>query len=263
MADPKDHYDGGLGVAKYDLFYGNGVLDGDVEFFIDCARRFKGPILELGAGTGRITIPLANAGFDVCALDLSKAMLDLAAVKIAERPGIRDRVQLIEADMRGFDLDRKFSQAIIPARSFQHIMTVEDQRATLRTLHRHLEPGGHLVIDLFDPIYELLIDEHLAAPLTEDAHDPTTGGKVRRTVIQRRNDLLRQTIDETLRFEQYDAAGNLVATEEMTWRLRWIFRQEMIYLLELSGFEVVAEYSDFEMSPPSYGQEQIWVAQAR
>ncbi len=42
--------------------------------------------------------------------------------------------------------------------------------------------------------------------------------------------------------------------------MSWIYRREMRYLFELTGFEVLAEYSDFAKSPPAYGKEQIWVA---
>ncbi|MCF6109132.1 hypothetical protein [Mesorhizobium muleiense] len=60
MTDPNAYYAHGLGVAMYDLFTGGGLLAGDVEFYLDCARRFGSPILELGTGTGRILIPLAT-----------------------------------------------------------------------------------------------------------------------------------------------------------------------------------------------------------
>ena len=68
----KTHYASKLSVATYDLFHSG---SGDVPFYLDCARRFGGPILELGSGTGRVMIPLAEAGYEVVGLDLSPAML--------------------------------------------------------------------------------------------------------------------------------------------------------------------------------------------
>ena len=60
-----------------------------------------------------------------------------------------------------------------------------------------------------------------------------------------------------------DPAGIRVAAEETSWALRWIWRQEMAWLLELAGFEVVEHYADFDRAPPAYGREQLWVARCR
>src|SRR5688572_27712712 len=151
MADPNAYYARGLGVTMYDLFVGGGPLAGDVEFYLDCAQRYGGPILELGVGTGRILVPLAEAGYDVVGLDLSPAMLEIAAAKLRERPEAAERVRLLEGDMTNFDLGQRFALVLIPARSFQHVTTPEGQRATLRCIRRHLVMGGHLILDLFDP----------------------------------------------------------------------------------------------------------------
>jgi hypothetical protein len=67
-------------------------------------------------------------------------------------------------------------------------------------------------------------------------------------------------VTETIRFEVIGPAGAMVATEETSWALRWTYRQEMAYLLELTGFDVVAQYGDFHGAPLAYGGEQIWVA---
>lgn len=73
VTDPNAYYAGGRGVELYDLFTGAGLLAGDIEFYLECARRFGGPILELGTGTGRVLVPLADAGHEVVGMDLSSA----------------------------------------------------------------------------------------------------------------------------------------------------------------------------------------------
>jgi hypothetical protein len=80
-----------------------------------------------------------------------------------------------------------------------------------------------------------------------------------RRVLGRLNDSLRQMFTERLRIEESDEQGRTIASEETSWSFRWVTRQEMRYLFELTGFEVVAEYSDFFRSPPAYGAEQLWV----
>ncbi|WP_292318759.1 class I SAM-dependent methyltransferase [Mesorhizobium sp.] len=262
MTDPNAFYARGLGVATYDLFVGGGLLTGDVEFYLDCAQRYGGPILELGAGTGRILIPLAEAGYDIVGLDLAPAMLEIAAAKLGDRPKAGERARLVEADMTNFDLGQRFALVLIPARSFQHVTTPVGQRATLRCVRRHLVPGGHLILDLFDPNFELLFANDGADLPAREAHDPRSSNLVRRAVVARHTDPFRQTVQETLRFEQFDPAGNVVAREETSWSLRWNMRQEIAYLLELCGFEAVDLFSDFKGSPPDYGREQLWIARA-
>lgn len=260
MKDPNAFYAGGLSVATYDAFVGQGALAGDVEFYLACARRFGGPILELGTGTGRVLIPLARAGFDVVGIDLSSAMLELAAARVREDPAAA-RIRLIEGDMRDFALEQRFALAMVPARAFQHLIEPEDQRRALQCIHRHLDKGGHLVVDLFDANFELLA---AAAEKVEPrtARHPVSGNLVRRTVVARHNDPYRQVVRETLRLEELDGAGEVVASEETSWALRWSLRQEMAYLFELCGFDVVEQFSDFKGSAPAYGREQLWVVRA-
>ncbi|MDX0299372.1 methyltransferase domain-containing protein [Sinorhizobium meliloti] len=261
-ANPNAYYAGGLGVELYDLFTGGGLLAGDVEFYVESAQRFGGPILELGTGTARVLIPLAGAGHEVVGLDLSRPMLGQAAAKLRERPDLANRVRLVEADMTSFDLEQRFALALVPARSFQHVVTPEGQRNALNCIHQHLIPGGHLILDLFDPNFEMLFGNDSTAPPREARH-PGSGHLIRRTVIARHTDPFRQTVHETLRFERFDAAGNVVGCEETSWLLRWSLRQETAYLLELTGFEVVDLYSGFSRSPPDYGREQLWIARAK
>ena len=260
--DPNLHYAGGLGVSTYDLFAARSPFSGDIAFYRDCAAHFGGPVLELGCGTARVTLELARAGHACTGLDLSEAMLDAARAKLAQHPGEEERIRLFCADMADFDLDERFALIIVPARSFQHVVTAEGQRAALACMHRHLRPGGHLVLDLFDPNFKLLFDDDTFPPPPREGNDPSSGRLIRRTVLARDCDPFHQTVRETLRFDVMDHDGNRLASEETGWTLRWSLRQEMAYLLELSGFEPIALYSDFEKSPPAYGREQLWIARA-
>lgn len=255
--DPNAFYDGGLAVETYDLFAGkDGRMGGDVDFYVDLARKQGGPVLELAAGTGRVLIPLAQAGFPVTGLDVSAAMLDIAARRL-ETEGLA--AELICAPMQALDLSWTFDLALIPARAFQHLIEPVDQRETLVRIHRHLNPGGLLVLDLFDPALEVCVGTPADSPPRE-AVDPVSGRRFRRSCLGRMTDPFRQITGERLLIEELDGEGAVLARQETSWMLRWSMRQEMAYLLELTGFEVVAQYSDFARSPPAYGREQVWVA---
>jgi SAM-dependent methyltransferase len=206
-----------------------------------------------------VAFPLADAGRDVTAVDVSAPMLRIARRKLRASP--RTGLRFIRADMRRFALPRRFALVLIPFRAFQHLLTVRDQRACLARVRRHLRPGGRLIVDLFDPRLEYCLPDAASAPATRPGfHDPATGQEVEIAVIARRNDPLTQTFAETWRW-MMTKDGVVVRQADEVLRLRWTYRVEMRHLLELSGFRVVAEYSDFAGSPPRYGGEQVWVAE--
>jgi SAM-dependent methyltransferase len=262
MTTVDPYYADELGVATYDLLTATSSIAAaaDAAFYEACARRFGDPVLELAVGTGRVAWHLADAGLRVVGIDLSAAMLELAARHGAARPAaVRERVTLHQADMASFALASAFPLAIIPYSAFQHLLTPDRQRAALTCIRRHLLPGGHLVVDVFDPLLEHCIP-HAASPMPDrEAIDPASGNLIRRRTIARRCDPLRQTIAETFRLEIVSGSGEVIAETETSFAVRWACRQEMAYLFELSGFEVVEQYSDFERAPPAYGQRQIWV----
>lgn len=90
-----------------------------------------------------------------------------------------------------------------------------------------------------------------------------TGNRVTIEILERANDPLTQTLRETWRFRELAGSGEILREEEECLALRWTYRWEMRYLLELSGYEVETEYSDFHGSPPAYRGEQVWVARRR
>jgi len=128
--------------------------------FVEMAQTAGGPVLEVGCGIGRVLIPIARAGEEITGLDLSPSMLAVCRHNLAqESTETQARVRLVEGDMRDFDLTQQFALITLPFRPFQHLETAEDQIACLNTIHRHLAPGGRVVLDLFNPSIP-----HLAAP---------------------------------------------------------------------------------------------------
>ena len=134
-----------------------GSLQGDVEWYRRKAADSGGPVLELGAGTGRITIPIAEDGIRVSALDLDAGMLDKLRQKAAAlSPDVRARISVHQGDMRSFALGDRFALVVIPFRAFLHNLTRDDQLAALRSAHAHLRPGGELALNVFHPSLEYM-----------------------------------------------------------------------------------------------------------
>jgi SAM-dependent methyltransferase len=237
----------------------------DVAFYVDAARSAGGPVLELGCGTGRVLIPTARVALDITGIDASPRMLDICRHRLgAERPEIQSRVTVIEADMRSFDLARRFALATIPFRPFQHLATVDDQLACLAAIRRHLADNGRLVFDLFNPSLDLLANHPLGV---ESGHEPefvTPDGRrvIRcyRTVTQ---DLFRQTGSHELIYDVTNADGS---KERLVhpFTLRYLFRFEAEHLLARAGFAVEHLYSDYARSPygAQYPGDLIFVAKA-
>ena len=131
----------------------------DVGFFVEMARQSKGPVLEIGCGTGRVLIPTARAGIDIVGLDLSSSMLSICKEKLSQEPEeVKSKVRLMKADMRRFDLGQEFGLVTTPFRPFQHLTEVEDQLACLAGIYRHLCDAGMLALDLFNPHLPRLIE---------------------------------------------------------------------------------------------------------
>ena len=260
--DPNDYYQRPLTVATYDAFYEQGLahspVAGDIEFYLARAHEEGGPVLELGVGTGRVAIPLAEAGFDVAGVDPSRAMLDVARTRIAAR-GLEHKITLVEAGMENFALDQKFALALIPFRAFHHVASGAGQRRALANIRAHLRPGGLLILDIFDADLSTVTPGAVSPAQPREIVDAKTGARVRRTTLERINDPFAQTIREIMRVERLDADGNVLGSEDGSFTLRWATHNEMACMLELAGFTDLACQGDFKGGPPGYKREQIWV----
>jgi SAM-dependent methyltransferase len=223
---------------------------GDVDFFVSEAVAARGPVLELGCGTGRVLVPCARAGVNIWGLDSSATMLARCDRKLASEPEeLRRRVTLHEGDMRDFRFDTRFALVTIPFRPFLHLSTVEEQLACLSSIHRALADGGRLILDIFNPSLEILVDD--SRQNEYDSGEPFTlpdGRHVERKERIRARDYLRQIVNAELIFYVTYPDGRrerLVQDLEM----RYLFRFEVEHLLARSGFEVVAAYGDYNRTP--------------
>ena len=141
---PENHF-GDEVAARYDEaaadMFDPAVLDPAVEFLADLAG--DGAALELGIGTGRIALPLAQRGVRVCGIDLSEAMV----AKLREKPG-GDEIEVVIGDFATTKVDGTFSLAYVVFNTIGNLTTQDAQVACFENVAAHLEPGGCFAIEL-------------------------------------------------------------------------------------------------------------------
>jgi SAM-dependent methyltransferase len=232
----------------------------DIPFYLHYAQQCGSPLLELACGTGRVLIPLAQAGFTLYGVDVSEKMLAVCRRKVVEH-GVADRVHLMQANMASFDLACKaFACVYIPVRAFMHLFTLADQLACLHRVYAHLRPGGQFILDLYAPSFPLLAQAPDRPFVVRRAFDLPNGHHVIRKDRFVRNDLVNQIHYSELRFEEYDRTGRLVRERLVPLQTRYTFRYELQLLLERMGLEVMEIFGDYDKTPYDGTGEIIAVA---
>jgi len=222
----------------YDLF----GTKNDLEFYRELALRSGKKALELGVGTGRVAIPLAKAGITVVGIDNSVHMLRVAREKLAkETETVRRRVILKRGDMRNFDLKQSFPFIYIPASTFDHDTTVEEQKQTLNCVYKHLEKNGIFAFDL-----EQATPDKPETSWWVDRKETDRGRMVVRSGFARRN-MTKGTCILDLFFDVY-RNGKLLERYHEYGEVAIISKDEVTKLLEENGFKVERIYGDFNKS---------------
>jgi hypothetical protein len=190
-------------------------------------------------------------------------MLDVAERNLARLDArSRKRVKLIQADMRDFSLDEKFSLIIIPFRGFLSLLSAEDQVNTLFNIREHLAPDGRLAFNIFVPDSNMLVQEGDVPYHFRDVIDPNSG----ETYVlwqQSSSDHHYQILNIRIIIEKLDGNGIVAMRMFRDFRLRYAYYWEMHHLLRMCGFDIEEVYGDFERSPfDESSAEMVWIARA-
>lgn len=244
----------------YDAVYAD--LTHDLEFYAGLARESGGPALELGCGTGRVSLAMAAEGVAVTGVDISPRMVAAAQAKAASR-SLAERCVFQAGDMTHLQLAERFPLVVMPFRSFQSMLTVEEQRAALLSARRLLTPGGTLALDAFNPDVRSLADDNLASQPHHLRDVERAGGGTIIVWGQNGWDQTTQINDVRLIIEEVSDEGVVERRLIRDFEQRYTFRYEMEHLLELCGFDLQAVYGDFDGGPVTEDTEDlVWVARA-
>lgn len=256
MKSPASNYN--VSAKHYDAAYAVKADLVDLPFYLELAKGSRGPVLEIGCGTGRVLLPIARAGIEIHGVDNSKAMLGVLKKHLSsEPPAVRRRVHLHRGDMRTFWLKKKFPLVLLPFRPIQHMHTLKDQLAALRTAASHLERRGTLAFDVFYPKYEMIfsgIGQEI--PEMEWPAEGKAGKRVRRFFRKDSVDKIKQAIHITFLYRTYE--GDCVVQEESERLVMSYYTYPHLQaLFALAGLEPIAEYGSFAKTPIDNNADQM------
>ena len=237
-------------------------FDDDVALYLELAA---GGVLELGCGTGRVAVPLAEAGLRVTGVDVSPAMLARARERAEGLP-----LRFVEGDMRTLDLGERFGAVLLPLGGLQHMATTAEVAAALATVARHLAPDGQAVVDIEAPHPDDWLPgprplvEHWTRAFVEDPASSLAGaaaglGAPSATVTKlvavegRPVEALRLV---TYHFDVQPAEGPLQRVTQQ-YALRVITAGELELAGRLAGLRIAAWYGDYDGAPPREGDERL------
>jgi len=232
----------------------------DIPFFLDYAGECGCPILELASGTGRLLIPIAQAGYRITGIDTAPGMLAICRERV-ECLDLVDRVTLVQADMSAFELQEKeFSLAYVPLRSFAHLFTQAEQLGCLERVYNHLRQGGLFIVAMFALNYSAVAEDREGELRVLREFELPNKHRVVQTQRFIRYDRKEQILYFEFKFEQYDTAGGLLCERTVPMDMRYASRYELQLLMERVGFEIINIFRDYDKNPFNGKYEIIMVA---
>jgi SAM-dependent methyltransferase len=230
----------------------------DVDFYLNFVEAVGDPVLELGCGTGRLLIGIAEAGYHVTGTDRSEAMLERARAQV-NGSGLRDLVKLHQGEMSAADeaSGGPFGVGVIALNGLLHVADPVEQRNVLASVRRALDPRGLLLIDVLNPTPETLrgMDHSLVHEGVWFKQDGTRVDKF----AARRVAAATQVIATELWYDLTEPDGTLrrIAT---SMSMRYLHRSELELMLELAGFAEWQVYGSYDLEPFAEQSERLIVA---
>lgn len=224
----------------YDVVYASLRSGVDSDYFNRKIREAKGPVLEVGTGTGRFFLEALQHRADIYGIDTSATMLQQLKNKLPH--GEQHRVY--RQDVRELNIPKKFELIVAPFRVFSHLLTIEDQLTALNKIHDHLAPGGTFIFDLFLPNLKMLHEGRKDAVDFDGYH--AEGQKLQRS-ISASNDLINQVNNVAMTYT-WDENGK---TRSETWnfKMRYYFRFELELLIRQSKLNLLHLYGGYDEQP--------------
>lgn len=230
----------------------------NLAFYVDAYVNVPGPVVELGVGDGRIAVAAASQGRPVIGVDLSAAMLERCRRR-AEDAGVSDRVTLLNADFREFQLAEPAGLIALPYHSLGHLLALDDKRRAIAQVFSQLRPGGRFIFDDFLMTPSLM--DHMRRVQLRAQYQLASGADALLWVTSL-VDEASQSIKVVTWEDELNGDGVLVRRRYRRLSLSWLEPAQARALLTGAGFVVESCLGDFAGTPfaDATAQEQIWVA---
>lgn len=225
--------------AFYDIEHED--FAGDIQFYRQYIQ--AGPVLEIGAGTGRLMRPLLDAGWEVWGIDPSGPMLERARHRVSGCA----RAHLIQQSAEHLNLPMRFETVILPLNTLSHLGSLDAQIAALAAIRRHANPGGMLIVDQSNP---LSMADRGGAGEVRKRLSRTVGATSLSGWSAVWDDEGEQMLNAHLWYDSTEESG-IVSRTETTLLLRYLYRFELELLLRLSAFSVSEIHGSYDLEPYS------------
>lgn len=229
----------------------------DVDLLLTFAEIVGDPVLEMGCGSGRVLIPLAQGGFDVTGIDRSPAMLKRAEAA-ARAADVSDRITLRALDM----VEARqapggpFGLVIFSLNALMHLPTIEGQIAALEAAFGALDPKGQLIIDTLNPTPHHLTQLEDGQILEGSWIQPD--GTIIDKLAHRRIHPAQQRIETTIWYDHTSPDGKLTRLRTQ-FALRYVHAAELELMLRLAGFSETRLYGSYDLDPYEDDSERLLV----
>jgi SAM-dependent methyltransferase len=216
--------------------------DFDIPFFLKESEGFKGEILELMCGTGRVSIPLLDSGRKMTCIDYSEGMLDSFKQKIRNK---NYPVNIFRMDVTNLSLDSKFGLIILPFHSFSEIISTESQIKALKTISHHLDKNGIFILTLQNPKTRLRSADGVPRVIGKFPMDNN-----RHMIISYVNefDSSDSLVSGFQFYEIYDSTNNLTGKRFLETNFKLITDSQLKNLLGDTGLEIAEMFGDYSYS---------------
>jgi SAM-dependent methyltransferase len=239
----------------------NALMTDDLPFYSELAEEYGDPILEVGCGTGRVLLHLAEAGYSAEGMDFSAQMLERGQRKLKGRADLRGKAHFHQADARTYISERRYALILFSYNAFMHFRTPSDQLAVLRQMKSLLKPDGLLVFDLPNAGETFASADDGALTFERSFTEPESGNLVMQQSISRLDRA------EQLQYVQwvYDeiAPDGLLRRTVAPITLRYTFAAELALLLAACGLASLASYGDYDGTPYADGCDRLIVLAGR
>jgi len=242
MTTPSYEYYG-MVAEFWDLFRGDTSTWEDRFFYLDVVKKYGGPVLDVGCGTGRILLDFMQQGFDVDGVDNSPDMLSLLRQK-AEQLNLHPTVY--QQGMTELSLPRKYQTILVPSSSFQLLLDASLPPIAMHRFYEHLLPGGVLAM----PFMTLWKQGNpLESEWTREATRPEDGAKIRRWQYSRFDP--ETDLEHTIDRYEIVKEGKVMASEEhrQSPATRSYTQEQAVALYEEAGFEDLQLFHEFTFEP--------------